>query len=212
MTSPVTRPSRNRNGEAPLRCFVALPLPAAVVSHLQEHLEPARGAIDADDRSVRFTDPVRWHVTLAFPGNVRSWRMERLGAELASAVAQLPPPPQVQLAGSGRFGANAAWVGIREVNQADSGWLARAADAVRQACRRAGATPDLTRWRGHMTVARRHRGTPAEVRDALARVAAALADYEGPLWRPGQIVLYESRLGPRPVHTPVVSCEVPSNP
>lgn len=199
-------PSPDPPGEPALRCFVALPLPEQMTTHLRHRVERTRRVIL--DRSVRFTDPARWHITLAFLAGVPPRRVPGLREQLTAAVASLPAAPELRLAGSGRFGTTAAWVGIRQVDDETGEWLESTANTVRHACRRAGASPDRGPWRAHLTVARRHRGSAAQVRAGLSAVAAELGDYAGPPWRPAQIVLYQSVLGPRPVHSPLLSLPV----
>jgi 2'-5' RNA ligase len=166
----VTSSSGTRKTYAvPVRLFVAVrPTPAAV-SHLRALLG-----------TVRTSDPEKWHVTLAFLGDVAN--DDRLEAGLA-AVASRHEPFGLRLHGSGRFGPRATWAGLAgDVEPL----RALAADVV-DACRRAGIALERRAYQPHLTVGR--------VDPAL------LAAYDGPTWPVREIELVQSVLGKRALHT-----------
>lgn len=154
-----------------MRTFVAVRPPAAAVDHLRAVLPSWPSATD------------RWHVTLAFLGEVED--AGRLGPAL-SAVCAGHPPLELRLAGSGAFGRGGpVWVGV----EGDRAGLTALAGAVARACREAGVAVERRPYRPHLTVGRRGRPDPA-----------SLADYAGPWWTATQAELVASRLGPPVEH------------
>jgi 2'-5' RNA ligase len=140
------------------------------------------------ERSVRLAAPERWHITVAFIGDVEdsAAAVEALG-ELGGLRA-----PTVRIAGGktlgrGRFRHLVAGV--------DSDDLAPLGEAVRRALKRHRLPYDRRPWQPHVTIAR-----PADVlgSDELAGDVAALAAYQGPRWRLGEVRLMRSHLGPKP--------------
>ncbi|GIE89362.1 RNA 2',3'-cyclic phosphodiesterase [Actinoplanes regularis] len=126
----------------------------------------------------RFARPSKWHITLAFLGQVEDFRT----AEVAEALAAAPRPPafRLRLAGAGRFGA-VIWTGVGGDVQA----LGELRESVRVALDGAGFTIDTRPFRPHLTVSyRTERG-----------LSAALEGYAGPEWPVTGIALVESLLG-----------------
>ncbi|MCW2614640.1 MAG: 2-5 ligase [Frankiales bacterium] len=124
----------------------------------------------------------RWHVTLAFLGEVAG--PTDVEVALHQVVSPLLP---LSLAGSGTFG-DAVWVGLA----GDVDGLRRLATQVRDACRAAGVAVEHRAFRPHLTVARRRRLDPA-----------VLASYAGPTWTASELELVHSRLGRPVVHETV---------
>ena len=152
-----------------MRTFVAVRPPPAAVDHLRAVLPSWPSA------------PERWHVTLAFLGELED--PLRLVPGL-SALCARRPPLELRLAGSGAFGRGGpVWVGV----EGDRAGLTALAGAVAAACRDAGADVERRPYRPHVTVGRRGRPDPAR-----------LAAYAGPSWTASEVELVESRLG-RPV-------------
>jgi RNA 2',3'-cyclic 3'-phosphodiesterase len=81
-----------------MRLFVAIDLSPAAVDHVAAAIDPLRWAWPG----VRWGDPDRWHLTLAFLGDVDDVRRERLLARLGSAVGR-SPAPTLSLHGAGTF-------------------------------------------------------------------------------------------------------------
>lgn len=192
------------------RLFVAVVPPPAAREHLRETLaalpEPLR-----QDPDLRWTAPERWHITLAFLGQVPGPLLTRLRQELAPAVADVAPLPPLALRGAGHFGRTAAWIGVgpADTSQAQSDHLRRLARSVRRACRAARCPPDDDQWRAHLTIARTRRGATASMLSVLSR---HLVDYAGPPWRAAEVMLVESFLGPSPQHVPVAAWPLPGPP
>ncbi|GAA5020199.1 RNA 2',3'-cyclic phosphodiesterase [Terrabacter aeriphilus] len=186
-----------------MRLFVAVLPPDEVLDDLEAHVEPRRDA----GPEIRWTDRQQWHVTLAFLGAVPEARVEPLTDALAEAAARRDPLV-LRLAGAGAFpGPDAArvlWAGVEQLR----GDLGAAAAGIRRAASAAGASPDGTRFRAHVTLGRFHRPTEA------TRWIRALDAWEGPAWQVGALALVESHLGQgrerRPRHE--VLAELPLRP
>lgn len=128
----------------------------------------------------------RWHLTLAFLGEVVD--VEPLCAPLADAAASCAAL-ELRLAGSGEFGrSRAVWVGL----DGDVAGLQALAAGVAAACRAAGVALEDRRYRPHLTIGRRPAADPAP-----------LAAYAGPPWTAHEVELVRSHLG-RPVRHEVL--------
>ena len=159
-----------------MRLFVAVAPPPAARAH-------AGAAVDAvrpRHPQLRWIPPERWHLTLAFYGEVPDADLDgtvaMVGRRLRRQVA-----PMLSLRGAGQFSRRALWLGIGgELETLRA--LARAVTFERR--------PD----RPHLTVARLRGGTDA------AAAAAELGGYEGPEWVAATVHLVRSRLGPSPAY------------
>ena len=149
-----------------MRTFVAVRPPAAALAHLHE-------------QRVRWpSDPARWHLTLAFLGEVDD--PGRLVPPLA-AVCSRTGALRLRLAGSGRFGrAGPVWVGV----DGDVGALAALAGEGARACRGHGVEVERRPYRPHLTVGRG--GVPDP---------RSLAAYAGPAWTASEVEVVVSSLG-----------------
>ena len=148
-----------------MRLFVAVRPPVEAVEHLVAVLPRWPSA------------PERWHLTLAFLGEVDDPASlpEPLGAACTGG------PLELRLAGSGTFGRGGpVWVGVR----GDVAALTALAGRVASAARRAGLDVERRPYRPHLTVGRRGHPDPR-----------ALAAYEGPSWRATEVELVRSHLG-----------------
>lgn len=127
--------------------------------------------------------PERWHVTLAFLGNVEPEPVhEALRRQLAGRAAF-----GLRLEGSGSFGRNGpVWVGVG----GDVPALRELAQQVTAAAREAGVPLDARAYRPHLTVGKRGHPDPA-----------LLASYRGPQWRADEVELVRSDLGRTVTHT-----------
>ena len=153
-----------------MRCFVALPVPAAVATMIQ----PAAGALRDRWPGLRWTDPLGWHLTLAFLGEVDDETAVAVCDAVAAAVADVPPvevhlPTSADTAPGSR---GIVWLAVASPS------LAALAERVRDACDAAGAPPDRDRpFRGHLTLCRVPRRSAADPAGLARTVAAA---YDGP--------------------------------
>lgn len=149
-----------------MRTFVAVRPAGPAMAHLQAALPAWPSA------------PDRWHLTLAFLGEVAE--PGRLTTALA-AVCAATPPLRLHLAGSGCFGRGGpVWVGVA----GDLPVLCELAGAVADACRAEGVEVERRSYRPHLTVGRRGRPDPR-----------ALASYAGPAWTVDEVELVVSHLG-----------------
>ena len=174
------------------RLFVAVSPPRDVLAPLDDMVASLR--LRAPGLSWVPAD--RWHVTLAFLGDVEPAAQDDLCARLAR-VARRHPPVRVRIGRGGRFGGRVLWVAVM-------GDLAPLARAVARAAGKAGIEVEDRPWRGHLTLARTRPGRFADLRD----LAAALATTTCPEWTASTFALIESRLGPNPRHIQVEAWEL----
>jgi len=162
-----------------VRLFAAILLPAEVVADLAAAVGPHR------DDTLRWTATDSWHLTLAFYGQVEDARVPDLKARLTRA-SKRQPVMSLALAGAGRFGHRALWVGC----DGDVLVLRALARSASAAGRRVGAaTEEARRFRAHVTLAR------ARIPVDLRPYVSALAGYRGPSWSGDAVALVRSHLG-----------------
>ena len=155
-----------------MRLFVALRPPPYAVEDLRARRPRWPGA------------PERWHITLAFLGDVGSPDAvdEQLRERLAARSSF-----ELRLEGSGTFGRNGpVWVGLG--GNVDA--LRDLAAEVARAAGAAGIALERRAFRPHLTVGKRGHPSPA-----------SLAGYRGPSWRAGEVELVRSDVGRTVVHT-----------
>ena len=157
-------------------------------------LEAVVGSLRPQVRGARWTGPERWHLTLAFLGEVAEEVAPRVAAELAAA-ARPAGPIQLRVAGGGTFPPRGRprvlWAGLD--GQTDE--LGRLARAVGRGVRHAGVRLERRQFRAHVTLAR------FRDRDADARAAVrTLAGYAGPWFTIDELHFVRSYLGPNPRH------------
>jgi RNA 2',3'-cyclic 3'-phosphodiesterase len=169
---------------AAVRLFVALDVPLVAI----DHLEAAVAAVRDQQPDLRWVPAHRRHLTLAFLGEVAEPVLAPL-TERLDRVARRHHGMELRFAGAGRFGSKVLWVGV----QGDRDPLARLAQSVSAAARRAGVPIEERPHRPHVTLAR-GRTTSLDLRP----VVADLAGYDGPPWRAESFSLVRSRLGPQP--------------
>lgn len=164
-----------------MRLFVALDLPAEVADHADRALAPVR-ALHPD---LRWVPRQRWHLTLAFYGEIADDRVSGV-ADQAQRRAGHHGPIELRLAGSGHFSRRALWLGVDgEV----AGLRSLATDL----------TFDRSPFRPHLTVARLRGGVD------VTGAELTLAGYAGPAWVADTVHLVRSRLGPAPTYDDVVT-------
>jgi 2'-5' RNA ligase len=148
-----------------VRLFVAVFPPAEVSWDLRRRL------IEAGRPEMRLTPIERWHVTLAFLGEVGAERLPEI--EQALGQVEVPKGTELRLRGGGRFGGGRStvlWAGV----DGELGELRR------DVCLRLGLPAgDFT---PHLTVAYRD--------DPVVRLV--LAGYAGPSWPLPEIALVRS--------------------
>jgi len=183
-----------------VRLFVAVRPDERALAALERAVQPLRTAAGGP----RWVDPARWHVTLAFLGEVAEPRLPRLAAALDPAAldpmalgrpAALGPavPVRLRIAGAGTFPARSAprvlWAGLA----GDLAALHTLARVVGRAARSAGIPVERRPFAPHLTLGRWRPGDPVD-RDLVQR----LASYAGPAFEVGEYLLMRSHLGPAP--------------
>ncbi|OJF12547.1 RNA 2',3'-cyclic phosphodiesterase [Couchioplanes caeruleus] len=144
-----------------MRLFVAIYPPDDVRKDLWQRLGPGRQGLTAIEK---------WHVTLAFLGEVS----EECRPALEEALARVTVPRgrELRLRGGGDFGGRVIWAGVE-------GELGDLNEAVRAAARGVGVSPDGRPYTPHLTV--------SYASDDAVR--QALDGYAGPSWTLGEIAL-----------------------
>jgi RNA 2',3'-cyclic 3'-phosphodiesterase len=195
------RPEPTATGPS-ARLFVALPVPAEVRDGLEDVAEGLRERAP----ELRFTRPDGWHVTLAFLGTVGAERIDEVG-RVVSEVALASPAIDLHLAGPGRFGNRALWVGIDDT---PSGAVAELGQRLQVAIAAAGSPVQEQDVRPHLTLARGGRGRPVRARylDDLAELLETAADPGGAparAWVADEVQVWRSELGRGPARYHVVA-------
>ena len=172
-----------------MRLFVAIEPPAAVLDELAAATAPLQDAWP----QLRWSDRSRWHITLAFLGEVDETAAGRLGPRLERA-AHRHAPLTLSVAGAGAFARAARARVLYARIGGDRRALAALASSAAAGCRRAGAPPpdEGRRFQPHLTLA--HRRVPADLRPLVD----SLSGYAGTPWQADEIRLIRSYLGARP--------------
>ncbi|MFF4957440.1 RNA 2',3'-cyclic phosphodiesterase [Streptomyces sp. NPDC001222] len=166
-----------------MRLFAAVLPPERVIQELASVVRELEGMPGA--AGLRWTERPGWHFTLAFYGEVDEDVVPDLSERLARAARRAEPFP-LALAGGGRFGDRALWVGASGETTA----LRLLADRTEAAGHKAGVDMgEHRRYKAHLTLAR-SRGRGADLRP----YAAALDAFEGSAWTVGELCLVRSRL------------------
>jgi RNA 2',3'-cyclic 3'-phosphodiesterase len=186
-----------------MRLFVGIEPPAAALAELEQAVAPLR----ADWPDLRWASQERWHVTLAFLGEVPEARLDGLHARLERAAGR-HPGLRIRIGRGGAFPSPArarVLCSHIEGNQADLAELSGLAASVAAGARRAGAPPpdEGRRYRPHLTLARCRQ--PAD----LASLVAALGGFAGSAWEAGDIHLIRSVTGPLPRYETIGSWPLP---
>src|ERR1700683_1385532 len=172
-----------------MRLCAALSPPPDVLAELEAAVAPLR----PDWPGLRWASRDRWHVTLAFLGQVDPARLDGLGVRLERAPAR----HQSQRLLIGRSGAfpspSRARVLIAHVESADGdrARLAALAASVAAGARRAGAPPpdEGRRFRPHVTLARCREPTD------VSGLVGELSGYAAAPWTATEINLIRSTPG-----------------
>ncbi len=187
-----------------MRLFVGITPTFEALAHAAGAIDRRAGqaAPDGPDRiasttpDMRWVSGERWHVTLAFLGEVEPDRVPALCARLDDVAAGHDPLRWLRLAGAGTF-RGVLWLGVEPTERHSP--ADRLARAVQREMRAAGIPIERRTWRAHLTVAR---WRPSADRDAAAqRAAESLHDYAGPAFDVPEIQLVDSITGPTPSHT-----------
>ncbi len=156
-----------------VRLFVA-------VSPPEDHLADLRRAVGRSPAGVRLTPVERWHITLAFLGEVAPERLPDVMDALSSVKS--PGLITLRISGGGSFGkgrSTVLWAGI----DGDLGALGELQARIRSALAARDLPHDDRPFTPHLTVA---------YADSAA-VRGALADYAGQTWTANEFALVHSR-------------------
>jgi 2'-5' RNA ligase len=171
--------------------FVAVQPPEAVAVHLDDQLALVRRDPAAD--ALHWQSPSRWHVTLAFLGDVDESAWDSIADAVADVSRAQGPVGPLTLRGADMFGRQILWIGVTDAGGAASTPLSDVAASVQSAMRRLRVPLERRPWRPHLTIARIRNGDPGH---ALRQ----LADYCGPEWTADEVALVVSAGGPMPGH------------
>ncbi|MGH8892642.1 MAG: RNA 2',3'-cyclic phosphodiesterase [Actinomycetes bacterium] len=162
-----------------MRLFVALAPPREVLDDADRALAPVRERWP----DLRWVPSTRWHLTLAFYGEVPDAKVAGTAEMLVRRLAG-HAPVELRLRGAGQFSRRALWLGL----DGEVSGLRRLARAV---------TFERRPYRPHLTVARLRGGVDA------APAVESLSAYEGPPFVASTVHLVRSRLGPLPAYDDV---------
>jgi 2'-5' RNA ligase len=174
--------------DAPIRSFVAVPLPGAVQARIFAAAQEL--ARDLPQLGIKWSRKVEnLHITVKFLGPVAEERLPEIGAALADALGGLPRFA-IALRGMGAFPsprkASVVWAGVEDATRG----LGAVAEVVEGVGERFGIARETRAFTGHVTVGR-SKGRGVDARAAL--------DAIGPREFGGTTVdevhVYESRLG-----------------
>jgi RNA 2',3'-cyclic 3'-phosphodiesterase len=170
------------------RLFAAVVPPSEVIDELAAWVDPRR------DDAWRWTRTPEWHLTLAFYGDVDTWRYEALVERLGEVVRHTEAFP-LSLRGVGCFAsvakANVLYADVEDGTDS----LSPLAGACRTAATTLGVDVARQKYRPHLTLARRNRASDA------SRYVRALAELRTGPWEVTEAVLVQSFLGQGPRRT-----------
>lgn len=169
-----------------VRAFIALPLPETtrrVIGNLQQELAKALPGM-------RWVKPETIHLTLAFLGDIAEDSLEKLGSSMLS-IGGLQPPVTATFSGLGAFPSlskpRVVWLGL------DGGrTLSQIHGALVSELRTLQLPIDNRPFVPHLTLGRSRKPLPG-----ARRILESFRDRDCGSAQLDQLILYESRLGPR---------------
>jgi 2'-5' RNA ligase len=172
-----------------IRTFVAVAISKETKRRIERYLRPV---VEGSDRSIRWTPAERWHVTLAFLGDVDTSQVIDV-CRSASQIAEDVAPFEWRVKPLGAFpnarNPRVVWLGVDDLEQR----MMKLHEALAAAYRGLGLLADDRPFRPHVTVGRSVRG-----RDVPAALQAYLADpprWDGPVEQVDSIQVLSSNLG-----------------
>lgn len=179
-----------------MRTFIGVPLPAS--REMRNLLREWTGSFPRS--SIKWADPVHWHLTLTFLGDTTPAQAESIGNELSDRWENLQAF-SIRLKGMGLFGGlnrpRVIWIGVDD----EDGILQRLKIDSDETARRHGFEPDERPFRPHLTLAR-----PRLVREKSC-LRGMLDKYNDHDWGDvvvKEVIFFESRLRPEgSVHLPL---------
>ncbi len=172
-----------------MRVFASLPVPADLASALHPGLPVL-------PEGVRAIPPGRWHLTLAFYGELEQAGIACVEGRLLRRLERLGEGPlTVRVVGGGVFSGGVGYLHVAGSQPADDARmeaLARASYRAGKACQAPGTMAGY-RFRAHITVARGRRSAPLppDLREGLRGVRS-------PTWSVPSLQLVSSHQGPQP--------------
>jgi RNA 2',3'-cyclic 3'-phosphodiesterase len=166
-----------------VRLFVALRPPPGAVRHAAAAVDAVRAA----HAGPRWVPAERWHLTLAFYGEVAERDVDRTARRVGRAVAG-SGSMDLALAGAGSFARRALWLDVIGVPRDGADSIA----GLRALARALAREPHPRAYRPHLTIARLRADTAPAAADAAV---AALAGYVGPSWPAAEVHLVHSQVG-----------------
>ncbi|HEX3814771.1 MAG TPA: RNA 2',3'-cyclic phosphodiesterase [Mycobacteriales bacterium] len=169
-----------------MRVFVAVSPPEHAIGHLAGAVDGCVGLPGAP----RWTPAERWHLTLAFLGEIEESTMDRIAARLDTVTGV---SLRLAIEGAGTFPERGEprvlWAGL----SGDIAALESLAKRIRIAVRAARITLERRPFRPHLTLGRWRPGDPSGL-----GVLTALREYRGPEFEVTRFSLIRSHLGPQP--------------
>ena len=170
---------------------MGIPVPADVRDALQQAL----AAVDRDLGALRRSDPLGWHLTLAFVGELADERVPTLRTAVVDTLAAARPPRLgLTVDGAGRFGRRVLFGAITD---RPDGTLARLGATLQTTIERAGLPVERREVRPHVTVARSGRAAPV-TEETVGALQATLGARPPIRWTPRALAVYRAtdREGP----------------
>jgi RNA 2',3'-cyclic 3'-phosphodiesterase len=172
---------------------VGVPVPAATRDALQRALV----RVGDDLGAVRRSDPLGWHLTLAFVGELADEEVPALQATVTAVVtAARLPPPELLVTGAGRFGDRVLFCAVTD---RPDGTLVQLGATLQTAIDRAGLPVEQREVRPHVTVARGSRRTAVTVAMVEA-LGTALLECSPIRWTPQAVAVYRAVDRDGPAH------------
>ncbi|MFO7496516.1 MAG: RNA 2',3'-cyclic phosphodiesterase [Desulfobacterales bacterium] len=188
--------AKARNGDAPIRAFIAVDLPASV----SQALQAAQDQLKSHHFDIRWAKPENIHLTLKFLGDIPPADLACILPALGAAAAAVAPFA-IAARGAGVFpgikAPRVVWAGLTGQLPA----LFALQRSVAQALATAGFPPEVRPFKAHLTLGRfKGRVRPADLLAALQ----ALGQWASPTFRVDRVTIFQSDLRPGgAVYTPL---------
>ncbi|CAM3680102.1 RNA 2',3'-cyclic phosphodiesterase [Marinicrinis lubricantis] len=191
--------------DQPIRIFLALPLPKSIQEAIHEESELLRSKLTFR----KWVHPRDYHITVQFLGEADPSLVHPLTNALSSALQALHPFP-LEIGHWGWFGRkqrpSILWKGVHDPEDV----LPELAAKVRNTTSQFHFEDDGKPFKAHITVARQYTGELFPAHLFLDEESSLFGsdNKKPPLeWEAQSITLYESRLGQKPMYSPLQSIE-----
>lgn len=166
-----------------MRAFVAL----EVTTRVQDLIDAALDPLRSTHPELSWVPSTRWHLTLAFLGEVSQGSVDRLDRRLAG-IAGRSGALRLEVGSLGRFGQRVLYLNVLD----RTGELPKLAARVASAARHSGINIDSSRFRPHVSLGRARQ--PADLRQIVDAADVLPSGH----WDVADLRLIRSHLGPRP--------------